>query len=71
MLDKITNGFIEWCARDTAAARFQRSIAQGVVAVVVTGVATGEWGPAAVTGVIMAVLSPIQKAIGNDGEVGE
>lgn len=69
MIDKATNAFIEWCARDTAAARFQRSVVQGIIGVIVGGLTTGEWTGAAIVGVIMAVISPVQKAIGNKGEV--
>lgn len=69
IIDKLAEAFVAWCARDTAAARLERTIAQGVLAVVVTGLTTGEWGAAALTGVIMAVVSPIQAAIGNEGEV--
>ena len=69
MIDNITNAFIEWCARDSAAARFQRSIVQGIIGVLVAGLTTGEWSAAAIVGVIMAVISPIQHAIGNKGEV--
>lgn len=69
MIDKITNAFIAWCARDTAAARFQRSIVQGVIGVLVGGLTTGEWTGALIVGVIMAILAPIQKAISNHGEV--
>lgn len=66
---KITEKFIGWCADDSAAARFERSVVQGVIAVIAVGVTTGEWGAAAATGAIMAVISPIQKALGNKGEV--
>lgn len=66
---KFEERFISWCAEDTAVARLERTIAQGVIAIVVAGVTTGDWGVAALTGAIMAVLSPIQKAIGNKGEV--
>lgn len=69
MIDKLTNAFIRWCQRDTAAARFQRSVVQGVLGVIAGGVATGEWSGALVVGTITAILSPIQKAIGNKGEV--
>ena len=69
MIDKITNAFIAWCARDTAAARFQRSIVQGVIGILVGGLTTGEWSGALIVGAIMAILSPIQKAISNHGEV--
>lgn len=65
----ITTKFITWCQDDSAAARFERSVAQGVIAVVIVGVTTGEWGAATATGAVMAVLSPIQKAIGNKDSV--
>ena len=72
-IDKATNGFIEWCARDTAAACFQRSVVQGVIGVgcgILAAFATNN--PIVGTYVaptVMAVLAPIQKAIGNKGEV--
>lgn len=69
MIDRATDRFIEWCARDTASARFQRSIVQGVIGVIVGGMTTGEWTGAVVVGLVMAVISPVQKAIGNKGEV--
>lgn len=69
IIDKLTEAFISWCARDTAAARFQRSMVQGVLGVIAGGVSTGEWSGAVVVGVITAILAPIQKAIGNKGEV--
>lgn len=72
-IDKATSGFIDWCARDTAEARFQRSVVQGVI-----GVGCGILAAAAannpivgtyVAPTVMAVLAPIMKAIGNKGEV--
>lgn len=69
IIDKATDTFISWCACDTASARFQRSVVQGILGVLVGGLTTGEWTGAVVVGVIMAVISPIQKAIGNKGEV--
>ena len=69
VIDKLAEGFVAWCAKDTPAARLERTVAQGVVAVVVTGLTTGEWGVAALTGVVMAVISPLQAAMGNGGEV--
>lgn len=63
----ITTKFVNWCQDDSLAARLERTIVQGVIAVVVVGVTTGEWGAATATGAIIAVLSPIQKAIGNKG----
>lgn len=69
LIDKATEAFVGWCAKDTAGARFQRSVVQGVVAVLATGLTTGEWTGAVAVGAIMAVISPVQKAIGNKGEV--
>lgn len=72
-LEGITDRFIKWCARDTAAARFQRSVAQGLI-----GVASGLLSAAAtndpvigtiVAPTVMCVLSPVMKAVGNKGEV--
>lgn len=68
MIDKATNAFIDWCARDTAAARFQRSVAQGIIAVLI-GLLTmwadaPEWVTVAAIPLVMAVLAPIQAAIG-------
>lgn len=71
----ITERFVDWCARDTAAARFERSVVQGVIGVgvgIITAYATSD--PIMGTFVaptVMAVLAPIQKAIGNKGEVGD
>lgn len=60
-----SNAFINWCADTSDAARFERTIVQGIVAAVVTGVVSGAWGIAFITALIMAVLSPIQAAIGH------
>ena len=41
---RITEAFVAWCADDSAAARFERTVVQGVLAAVAVGVTTGEWG---------------------------
>lgn len=73
IIDKATDGFVEWCAKDTPGARLQRTIAQGVIGVASSAVAyyiTGDGAAAVVVApVIMAILAPVQKAIGNKGEV--
>lgn len=66
---KITSKFVEWCAEDTPAAKFERTLAQGVVAAVVVAVTTGTWGAAFATALIMAVLAPVQAQIGKADEV--
>lgn len=66
---KATEKFVNWCNDNSTAARLERTIAQGVIGVIIGGLATGEWGGAVVVGVAMAVLSPIQAMLGkNDDE---
>lgn len=68
----IVNKFLKWCHDPKPEARFTRTVAQGIVAVVVSGLTTGEWGAAAVVGVVMAVLAPIQAEIAKgQGEANE
>ena len=73
MINKATDEFIEWCAKDTASARLQRSVAQGLVGVACAAVAYYLTGNGVVSVIVtpsvMALLAPIQKAIGNKGEV--
>lgn len=66
---RITEKFVEWCRKDTAAARFERSIIQGIIAALVVGITTGDYGVSFAVAAIMAIISPIQKAIGNSGNV--
>lgn len=68
IIRKATEKFTGWCAEDTTAARFERTLAQGVIAAVVVGVTTGEWGMSFATAAIMAVLTPIQAEIGKGQE---
>lgn len=68
-IDKFTDAFIDWCKRDTAGARLQRTIVQGILAVVIAGITTGDWGVSTVVAVLMATFTAIQAAIGNNGEV--
>ena len=67
IIRKATEKFTGWCAEDTTAARFERTLAQGVIAAVVV-VTTGEWGMSFATAAIMAVLTPIQAEIGKGQE---
>lgn len=72
---KITERFVSWCAEDTPAARFERSIAQGVIGAAVgmlSGVAASNPVVGAVVApCVMAIIAPIQaqigKAAGSDG----
>lgn len=61
---RVTEAFVSWCAENTPAAKFERTVAQGVVAAVIAGVTTGEWGAAFAVALIMAVLAPVQAKIG-------
>lgn len=61
--------FVEWCADDSAAARLERTIAQGIIGIVAGVVASAITG-AGVAGTItapiaMAIISPIQSFIGS------
>lgn len=60
---KFTNGLMDWLAENSAAARFERSVFDGVLAVVTAGLATGNWGVATLVAFIMAVLSPLKMKV--------
>lgn len=72
IIGKMTDGFVAWCAEDTAGARLQRTVVQGVIGVAASAVAyylTGDGVQGIVLApLVMAVLAPVQKAIGNKGE---
>lgn len=65
---KTTNAFVVWCADNSPAAKLERTVAQGVIGVgiaVLTGFAGApEWVQLAVIPTAMAILAPIQAAIG-------
>ncbi|WP_139652782.1 hypothetical protein [Raoultibacter phocaeensis] len=69
---KITERFVAWCADDCAAARFERTVVQGLIGVAVSAMTYCGTGDGAIAVIVvpavMAVLSPLQKAIGNRGE---
>lgn len=67
---KLSTKFVNWCADTSAAARIERTIAQGAIGVLAGGLTTGEWTGAVIVGVLVAVITPIQAAIGkaNDRE---
>ena len=69
-IDDVTNSFIDWCHRDTAAARLQRTVVQGVLGVGV-GLLTmvvdaPQWITLAIIPITMAILTPIMAEIGRD-----
>lgn len=64
MMRRITEAFVAWCADPSPAARFERTVCQGVLAAVAVGLATGEWGASFGVAVVTAVLSPVQAALG-------
>lgn len=72
IIRKTTNAFVAWCADNSPAAKFERTVAQGLVGVGIaclTGL-TGapEWVQFAVVPATMAVLAPIQAQIGASDE---
>lgn len=64
MIRKITDAFIAWCNDNSAAAKLERTIVQGIIGVIAGGLTTGEWTGALIVGIVMAILAPIQAAIG-------
>ena len=68
MMRRFTEAFVNWCADPSPAARFERTVAQGVLAAVAVGVASGEWGASFGTAVITAVLAPVQAALGKGAD---
>lgn len=72
IIRKATNAFVAWCADNSAAAKFERTVAQGLVGVGIaclTGLSGApEWVQFAVVPTVMAVLAPIQAEIGKTHE---
>ena len=66
---RCTAAFAAWCAEDTPSAKFERTVAQGVVGAVAAGTATGEWGAAFATALVMAVIAPVQAMLGRKGDL--
>lgn len=71
---RATEGFCAWCSDASSAARLERTVVQGIIAALAVGVTTGEWGAGVATAAIMAVITPIQAAIGEangdaDGDI--
>ena len=72
IIRKATNAFVAWCADNSAAAKFERTVAQGLVGVGIaclTGLSgSPEWVQVAIVPTVMAVLAPIQAEIGKTHE---
>ncbi len=73
IIRKATNAFVAWCADNSPAAKFERSVAQGVIGVASAGIASiagaPEWVQIGLVPTVMAVLAPTQAWIG--GKYGE
>ena len=68
IIRRASDGFVSWCADNSAAAKLERTVAQGVIGVAV-GALAGEAGAPPevqthIRPVPMALLSPIQARIG-------
>lgn len=72
IIRKATNAFVAWCADNSPAAKFERTVAQGLVGVGIaclTGLSGApEWVQFAIVPSVMAVLAPIQAEIGKTHE---
>ena len=67
----LTEKIIHWCNADSESARFQRTVVQGIVGVIITYTPQlitqfmlPEWVSGAIVAGIMCILAPIQAAIG-------
>lgn len=74
-MEGIINAVIGWCGSNTALAKCTRTIAQGVVGVliayaadVIAGFGFDATTCAIITALVMAVLSPIQAALGGSDD---
>ena len=72
IIRKATNAFVAWCADNSAAAKFERTVAQGLVGAGIaclTGLSGApEWVQFAIVPAVMAVIAPIQAEIGKTHE---
>ena len=72
IIRKATNAFVAWCADNSASAKFERTVVQGLVGVGIaclTGLSGApEWVQFAIVPTVMAVLAPIQAEIGKTHE---
>ncbi len=72
---RASDALVAWCADNSAAAKLERTIAQGVIGVGAAALAGVAGAPPVVQTVIvpavMAILSPIQAAIGASLASGE
>lgn len=72
IIRKATNAFVAWCADNSPAAKFERTVAQGVIGVGIaclTGLSGApDWVQFSVVPLTMAVLAPIQAEIGKTNE---
>ncbi|MEY8460152.1 hypothetical protein AALA69_03360 [Eggerthellaceae bacterium 24-137] len=73
IIRRATEAFTSWLCDNSAAAKFERTVAQGVLGVVAAAIsaATGmpEWLNALVAPSVMAVLAPSMDMIGKSLEV--
>lgn len=69
---KITEKFTAWCAEDTPAAKFERTVAQGLIGVACAALSAvagaPEWVQVGVVPAAMAVLAPVQAWVGGKAE---
>ena len=65
---KLTQKFVDWCDDTSKAARIERTVVQAILAGVVGGLSTGQWGAAVVTSILVGVLAVFQATIGKANE---
>lgn len=72
-IDDVTNAFLDWCHRSTAAAKFQHTVVQGIVGIIASIltmiVDAPTWVTIGIIPAVMAILTPAMAEIGkNDKE---
>lgn len=69
---KLSQGFINWCADNSAAAKLERCIFQGVLGVgaaLLSSIAGApEWVQMALIPIVMAIVTPVQAKVGESLE---
>lgn len=72
IIRRMSEGFIEWCADNSAAARLERTVAQGfigiIAALIAAAITDNGFVGTVMAPMLMAVLSPIQALIGKNLE---
>lgn len=69
-IDDATNAFLDWCHRNTPAAKFQHTVVQGIVGIIASIltmiVNAPTWVTVGIIPTVMAILTPAMAEIGKN-----